>query len=140
MTDITRRDGADDAAIFVERWAASRGGPASACPVRQVLDKISDKWSMLLIMTLAESPRRFNSLRREIPDISQKMLAQSLRGLEQDGLVARQVFDTKPPSVEYSLTGLGHSMVAPLGHLIRWASENHAEITASRRAHGADSE
>ncbi|MGV3651982.1 MAG: winged helix-turn-helix transcriptional regulator [Devosia sp.] len=138
MSDLTMMQGSDEAAVFVANWAASRGGPASACPVRQVLDKISDKWSMLLIMTLAESPRRFNSLRREIPDISQKMLAQSLRGLEQDGLVARKVFDTKPPSVEYSLTGLGRSMVAPLGHLIRWASENHAEIAAARRAHGTD--
>ena len=127
-----RQDG--DAAAAIAGWSAARGGPASDCPVRQVLDKVSDKWSMLLIMTLAEAPRRFNSLRREIPDISQKMLAQSLRGLEQDGLVARRVFDTKPPSVEYSLTGLGLSMVGPLGHLIRWASENHAEILASRRA------
>jgi len=97
-----------------------------------VLDKISDKWSMLLVMTLASGPRRFNALRREVPDISQKMLTQTLRELQRDGMVGRQVFDTKPPSVEYRLTPLGESIIVPLGHLIEWAGENHGRISAAR--------
>jgi DNA-binding HxlR family transcriptional regulator len=119
------------AATFVERW--NRAGPALAnCPVRGVLNRISDKWSMLLVMTLADSPKRFNQLRREIPDISQKMLTQTLRDLQRDGLVARQVFDTKPPAVEYRLTPLGQSIIVPFGHLIEWASSNHPHIDEAR--------
>jgi len=96
----------DIASIYVERWNAAADLPGP-CPVRDVLDKIGDKWSMLLVMTLASGPKRFNQLHREVPDISQKMLTQTLRDLQRDGLVARQVFDTKPPSVEYRLTPLG---------------------------------
>ncbi|MCR6672804.1 helix-turn-helix domain-containing protein [Devosia ginsengisoli] len=102
------------------------------CPVRGVLDRISDKWSMLLVMTLADGPRRFNQIRREVPDISQKMLTQTLRDLQRDGLVARRVYDTKPPSVEYRLTPMGESIIVPFGHLIEWASENHKRISAAR--------
>jgi DNA-binding HxlR family transcriptional regulator len=102
------------------------------CPVRQVLDKISDKWSMLLVMTLATGPRRFNQLRRDIPDISQKMLTQTLRDLQRDGMVSREVFPTKPPSVEYSLTPLGQSIIVPFGHLIAWANANHPDINQAR--------
>ncbi|HEV7344201.1 MAG TPA: helix-turn-helix domain-containing protein [Devosia sp.] len=123
----------EEAALYVERWNASVGGPTSDCPVRGVLDKISDKWSMLLVMTLASGPRRFNQLRRDVADISQKMLTQTLRDLQRDGMVARQVFDTKPPSVEYRLTPLGESIIVPFGHLIAWASENHPRIDASRQ-------
>ena len=100
--------------------------------MRGVLDKISDKWSMLLVMTLASGPQRFNQLRRELPDISQKMLTQTLRSLQRDGMVARQVFDTKPPSVEYRLTPLGQSIIVPFGHLIEWAGENHKRIDQAR--------
>jgi DNA-binding HxlR family transcriptional regulator len=100
--------------------------------VRGVLDRISDKWSMLLVMTLADGPKRFNQLRREVPDISQKMLTQTLRDLQRDGMVARQVFDTKPPSVEYRLTPMGSSIIVPLGFLIQWANENHPQIDAAR--------
>jgi DNA-binding HxlR family transcriptional regulator len=100
--------------------------------VRGVLDKISDKWSMLLVMTLASGPKRFNQIRREVPDISQKMLTQTLRDLQRDGMVSRQVFDTKPPSVEYRLTPLGASIIVPFGHLISWASDNHSHIAQAR--------
>ena len=122
----------EEAAVFVERWNMNAAGGAGPCPVRGVLDKISDKWSMLLVMTLANGPKRFNQLRREVPDISQKMLTQTLRDLQRDGLVAREVFDTKPPSVEYSLTPLGQSIIVPFGHLIHWASENFRHIDRSR--------
>lgn len=121
----------DQAAIFIERWNANVGG-SGPCPVRGVLDKVSDKWSLLLVMTLAGGPRRFNQLRRDVPDISQKMLTQTLRDLQRDGLVARQVFDTKPPSVEYRLTQLGESIILPFGYLIEWANRNQPHIDAAR--------
>lgn len=124
----------EEAAMYIERWNQAPAGPADACPVRGVLDKISDKWSMLLVMTLASGPRRFNQLRREIPDISQKMLTQTLRDLQRDGMVARTVFDTKPPSVEYRLTPLGESIIVPFGHLIQWAGENHPQIDQARQS------
>ncbi|MBE0580765.1 winged helix-turn-helix transcriptional regulator [Devosia sp.] len=126
------RNLSEEAELYVERWNSSVGGPSSDCPVRGVLDKISDKWSMLLVMTLASGPKRFNQLRREVPDISQKMLTQTLRDLQRDGMVARRVFDTKPPSVEYRLTPLGNSIIVPFGHLISWASENHRHIAQAR--------
>jgi DNA-binding HxlR family transcriptional regulator len=122
----------DLASDVVQRWNDSVGSPLTDCPVRGVLDKISDKWSMLLVMTLASGPRRFNQLRREVPDISQKMLTQTLRELQRDGMVARQVFDTKPPSVEYRLTELGQSIIVPFGHLIIWANQNHSRIDQAR--------
>ncbi|UJW87611.1 helix-turn-helix transcriptional regulator [Devosia sp. SL43] len=122
----------EEAAVYVERWNSAPQGNVGNCPVRGVLDKISDKWSMLLVMTLAGGPKRFNQLRREVPDISQKMLTQTLRDLQRDGMVARRVFDTKPPSVEYRLTPMGESIIVPFGHLIQWASENHQTIGASR--------
>ena len=95
------------AALFVQRWNEAAGLPLGDCPVRGVLDRISDKWSMLLVMTLADSPKRFNQLRREVPDISQKMLTITLRGLERDGFVTRTVFPSIPPRVDYELTDLG---------------------------------
>jgi len=119
------------AETYIERWsaAADLSGP---CPVRDVLDKIGDKWSMLLVMTLASGPKRFNQLRREVPDISQKMLTQTLRDLQRDGMVSRKVFPTVPPSVEYSLTELGNSVLEPFGYLVTWANRNTAAIFASR--------
>lgn len=123
----------DIAAIYVERWLVATGNQTTGtCPVRHVLDRIGDKWSMLLVMTLASGPRRFNQLHREIPDISQKMLTQTLRDLQRDGLVARRVFDTKPPSVEYQLTELGQSLIVPFGHLIEWANASIPAIEVSR--------
>jgi len=124
----------DQAAQFVDNWVQSASGSLAACPVRQVLDKVGEKWSVLLVMTLASGPRRFNKLRREVPDISQKMLTQTLRDLQRMGLVARQVFDTNPPAVEYRLTPLGQSMIVPLGLLIRWAGDHYGEIDAARLA------
>lgn len=127
------QQGQDLASVYVERWnAASAVSANGTCPVRNVLDRIGDKWSVLLVMTLAAGPKRFNQLHRDVPDISQKMLTQTLRDLQRDGLVARQVFDTKPPSVEYRLTPLGHSLIVPFGHLIEWANESMGRIEAAR--------
>ena len=105
--------------------------------MRNVLDKIGDKWSMLIVMYLAVGPKRFNQLHREIPDISQKMLTQTLRDLQRDGLVSRHVFDTKPPSVEYRLTGLGQSLIVPFGYLIEWANKSIPTIVAARQSFDA---
>lgn len=102
------------------------------CPIRDVLDQIGDKWSTLFISLLGEKPHRFGELRRAVPDISQRMLTQTLRNLQRDGLVNRKVFPTLPPSVEYSLTPLGHSLLEPLSHLVRWADKHHSEIRAAR--------
>jgi len=104
------------------------------CPVRRVLDQISDKWSTLLIMTLAEKPLRFGALRRALPDISQRMLTQTLRNLQRDGLVSRHVHPTVPPSVEYRLTPLGQSFLAPLNALIQWADAHFGAIATARDA------
>jgi DNA-binding HxlR family transcriptional regulator len=110
-----------------------RGSPDFArCPIRDVLDQIGDKWSTLLLLTLADGPQRFGAIKRMVPDISQRMLTQTLRDLQRDGMVARRVFDTKPPSVEYRLTPLGESIIVPFGHLIRWAGENHPQIDQAR--------
>lgn len=111
--------------------AASADG-LSNCPIRDVLDQIGDKWSTLFISLLGEKPHRFGELRRAVPDISQRMLTQTLRDLQRDGLVSRHVYATVPPSVEYRLTPLGQSLLEPLSHLIQWAEDHHAHIRAAR--------
>ena len=121
-------------ADVVRAVAASRGktGLDEVCPIRGVLDRIGDKWSILLLMTLAERPHRFGELRRGVADISQRMLTQTLRDLQRDGLVDRRVFPTNPPSVEYRLTDLGKSLLQPMAGLLRWAGDHHAKIKAAR--------
>lgn len=109
----------------------------SGCPIRNVLTRICDKWSMLVIYTLSthrEGPVRFNALRKLIPDISQKMLTSTLRTLEVDGYVNRKVYAEIPPRVEYSLTDLGTSLMPHLGSLIRWALENFQTISQNRKS------
>jgi len=108
------------------------GDDVDGCPVRAILDKVGDKWSMLIVMTLSAEPLRFSELKRRVPDISQKMLTQTLRELQRDGMVARQVFPTVPPAVEYRLTSLGESVIVPFGTLVNWANKNHKQIYASR--------
>lgn len=105
---------------------------ASLCPVRDVLDQLADKWSVLILTTLAERPYRFGELRREIGDISQRMLTQTLRDLQADGLIDREVFPTTPPSVEYRLTEMGQSFLKPLGAMVEWAIANHPAIRVAR--------
>ncbi len=104
----------------------------SRCPVRDVMDRVSGKWSTLLVMLLAQHPHRFGELRRAVPDISQRMLTQTLRNLQRDGLVSREVFPTVPPSVEYRLTALGRSFLPPLMGLVRWSLQHHRAIRSAR--------
>lgn len=108
------------------------------CPVRDVLAQIGDKWSTLFVMLLAERPHRFGELRRAVPDISQRMLTQTLRDLQREGLVAREVLPTVPPGVEYRLTPLGQSLSGVLAPLVRWAADHHAQIRGARAAFEAD--
>lgn len=110
----------------------SKASYADCCPVRDVLDRIGDKWSLLILRELQVGTLRFSALRKRIDDISQRMLAQTLRHLEEDGLVAREVFPTVPPSVEYSLTPMGTSLLEPVDALVAWAYRHHATIRASR--------
>lgn len=126
----------DASADFVRRFAEWQTLPlnASKCPVRSVLDRIGDKWSTLILLTLASGPQRFSELLRRIPDISKKMLTQSLRDLERDGLVVRRVYPTKPPSVDYSLTPLGETAIDPLSRLVFWAEDAMAAIADHRDA------
>jgi len=105
---------------------------AGNCPVRDVINQISGKWSTLLLQALAEHPYRFGELRRLVPDISQRMLTQTLRELQRDGYIEREVFPTKPPSVEYRMTELGMSLFRPLSQVLDWAQANHAAVKAAR--------
>lgn len=108
------------------------------CPVRDVLDSVGGKWTSLMILGLADGPRRFSQLRRFIPDISQRMLTQTLRDLQRDGYITRTVYPTQPPSVEYGLTPLGQSFLALLRSLVHWSTENHDAIRAARAVYDAE--
>jgi DNA-binding HxlR family transcriptional regulator len=105
-----------------------------ACPTRQVLARIGDKWSMLVICALESETRRFSELRRQVGGITQKMLTQTLRGLERDGLVRREAFPTVPVTVEYTLTPLGHSLAEAVDTLRTWAYAHMGDIETARAA------
>jgi DNA-binding HxlR family transcriptional regulator len=109
------------------------------CPVRDVMDRIGDKWSLLVILQLgaAEHTMRFNELRRHIAGVSQRMLTVTLRSLETDGLVARTVYAEVPPRVEYCLTPLGYSLLEAVVALGNWASAHAPAIAAARQRHAA---
>ena len=103
------------------------------CPIRNVLSRVGDKWSMLILFTLENHPTiRFKELQRNIPDISQKMLTATLKALEADGLINREVFPEVPPRVEYALTEKGKSLLPLINNLLTWASNNMEDIIASR--------
>ena len=103
------------------------------CPIRNVLVRVGDKWSLLVLYNLQHrEPVRFKELQRQIPDISQKSLTQTLRTLEEDGFVSREVFPEVPPRVEYSLTARAHSFLPLVENMINWAKENMDEIIKDR--------
>ena len=105
------------------------------CPTREILNRVADKWTTLIIGLLAQSEsRRFNELRRAIGGISQKMLTQTLRVLERDGLVKRTMYAEIPPRVEYSLTPLGRTLCQPLDALRMWAQEHLDEVRSAQEA------
>jgi DNA-binding HxlR family transcriptional regulator len=105
--------------------------------ISTLLARIGDKWTVLVVTTLGEGPRRFNELRREIPSVSQRMLTLTLRNLERDGLVSRTVTPTIPPRVDYELTRLGQSLLQPITGLAQWALENVDTIHAAQSGYDA---
>jgi DNA-binding HxlR family transcriptional regulator len=111
--------------------------PDPTCEVRTILDRIADKWSLLVICMLADGTRRFGELRREIDGISQRMLTLTLRQLEREGLVKRTVFAVVPPRVDYELTPLGATLLDTIQTLVAWAGEHGQEIIDSRAAYDA---
>lgn len=112
---------------------AHRHSQSDGCrEVSRLLARIGDKWSVLIVMQLADGPRRFNEMKRMIDGISQRMLTLTLRGLERDGLVSRTVYPTIPPRVDYELTELGHSLREPVMALGQWALANLTTIAAAQ--------
>lgn len=106
---------------------------AAQCPVRDVLDRLGDRWSTLVLQALKDAPLRFAALQRAIDDVSKRMLAKTLRGLEEDGLITRTVYPSKPPAVEYALTPLGRGFVPHIEALVAWAEAHHDAIRSARR-------
>ncbi|MET9682130.1 winged helix-turn-helix transcriptional regulator [Streptomyces coeruleorubidus] len=107
------------------------------CQVRQILDRIADKWSLLVIALLENRRLRFTELRREIDGVSQRMLTVTLRSLERDGLVKRTVHPVVPPRVEYELTSLGRTLHATIQSLVTWTERHQEEIASARSAYDA---
>jgi DNA-binding HxlR family transcriptional regulator len=121
-----------------QRPAFERAFDPTAKPIRDVLDGVADRWSMLVLCTLADNGVvRFNALRSAIEDISQRMLTRTLRRLEHDGFLSRTVYPTTPPRVEYALTSLGKSLLEPIRKLVRWARKNHRRVLDARRQYVA---
>ena len=106
---------------------------AADCPTRQILDRVGDKWAVLILLLLRDEPLRFNALRRAIEGISQKMLSQVLKSLERDGLVRRRATPTVPVTVEYSITPLGATLSATVDSLRIWAETHIGQVLASQQ-------
>ncbi len=109
------------------------------CPIRDVLDRIGDQWSLLILEALEGRTLRFSELLRELGDISKQMLSKTLKNLEQDGYIQRTVFPEVPPRVEYNLNDLGTSFLVPMKQLVDWAALNHRAICDARAVHKAKS-
>jgi len=129
MTISTRPDGKTPLLSSTPAFKTDGDG---ACPIREVLDRVGDTWSILVVFNLQKGSMRFNALRRSIEGISQRMLTVTLRSLERDGLVSRHVRPTSPPEVEYSLTELGHSLAVPIDVLGQWAVKNRDLLRDAR--------
>ncbi|MCW1877228.1 helix-turn-helix transcriptional regulator [Erwinia sp. INIA-01] len=110
---------------------------SNQCPTREVLARLADKWALLILGRLESGPVRFNNLRRDVQGISQKVLTQTLRKLERDGLIARQVFATVPVTVEYSITPLGQTLTKTVSVLMHWAEKNMDAVLAAQAAYDA---
>jgi DNA-binding HxlR family transcriptional regulator len=111
--------------------------PGECLAVREVLSRVGDKWSVLVVVLLGDGTKRFNELRRTIEGISQRMLTLTLKGLERDGLITRTVYPTIPPRVDYQLTKLGRSLLLPIRELETWARKNRQNIQNAREKYDA---
>ena len=114
--------------------------PEECGAISQILSRIGDKWTVLVVSMLGDGPMRFNEIRREIGGISQRMLTLTLRGLERDGLVTRTVFPTVPPRVDYELTRLGRTLLGPINDIAMWARANRAAIADARTVYDSAAE
>jgi DNA-binding HxlR family transcriptional regulator len=110
------------------------------CPTRLVLDRIGDKWTVLVVLLLSDGPMRFSDLRGHLGRVAPKVLTQTLRRMERDGLVSRAIFAEVPPRVEYTLTELGHSLIKPISVIGDWAEVHVHQITAAQAAYDAAQE
>jgi DNA-binding HxlR family transcriptional regulator len=116
-----------------------KGNPYCAdCPTRLVLDRIGDKWTVLLLGLLESGPVRFNQLRKRIDGLSQKVLSQTLKGLERDGLIHRKAYPTVPVTVEYSITPLGETLTAIVHNLVSWAETHIEEVQSAQRRYDTE--
>ena len=139
-TDVTIGEVAARGAELERRMRDHGGhaGVADACrPITDILTRVGDKWSVMVVMLLGNGTKRFNEMRRLFGGISQRMLTLTLRGLERDGLVTRTVFPTVPPRVDYALTDLGRSLLSPISALGAWAYGHRDAIDAARLAFDA---
>ena len=113
----------------------NQGETAQCVLIGRMLGRFTDKWTVLIVRVLGRGPRRFNALRRDVGEISQKVLASTLRDLEENGLVSRKVTPVNPPQVEYALTDLGQEFLCPVRGLAEWVLENGPRIEAARLAY-----
>ncbi|MBP2478185.1 DNA-binding HxlR family transcriptional regulator [Crossiella equi] len=104
------------------------------CPTRQLLDRIGDQWTVLIVLSLEQGPRRFTEISHTVSGISQKVLSQTLRSLVRDGMLTRTAYAEVPPRVEYALTDLGRSLADAVSYLDRWAREHMGDVLAARLA------
>lgn len=107
------------------------------CPIRDVLDRIGDQWSLLILQVLEHGTMRFSAINRAIGDISKQMLSKTLRRLEEDGFIRRTLYPEVPPRVEYELTDLGRSFLVPMNGLVAWADDHHRAICEARADYAA---
>lgn len=122
--------------VTAQSEAVYRGNPyIASCPTRRLLDRIGDRWTVLVVGILGQGDARFSELRRRIEGVSQKMLTQTLRGLERDGLVRRTVYPEVPVRVEYALTEAGRTLLEPLRALQEWSIEHLGDVSASQEAY-----
>lgn len=127
------QDGTFSTSGYLHETGATRGNVyAGNCPTRQLLDRIGDKWSVLILLLLGAEDMRFNRLKRQVDGISQKMLSQTLRSLERDGLVTREVESTMPVTVTYGITPLGRELLAALRFMIDWAETRIEDVAAAQ--------
>ncbi len=132
------QDGTFSTLGHLHETGTGRGNAFAAnCPTRRLLDRIADKWSVLILLTLGAGEMRFNGLKRRVEGVSQKMLSQTLRSLERDGLVARAIEPTVPVTVTYSITPLGRGLLLALRSMIDWAETCMIEVAAAQRVYDA---
>jgi DNA-binding HxlR family transcriptional regulator len=128
MVTRTASERREEARIGFEKWLAQ-------CPGRQLLDRVGDKWTCLLLRALSDDRQRYSDLLRRLPGVSQKMLTQTLRSMERDGLVSRQITASVPVRVDYELTALGHSLLPVVDVISAWAGAHMDEVHQAREAY-----